>query len=223
MLPLRCDSKNKTFPISVIFILVLNTVVFLYQQNNLHHEFLINNLACIPVKVLFAGELKFYFTLLTYMFLHAGWFHYLFNMLFLWVFGKNVEDIVGHMGFIYFYLLCGIGAGIIYLVINPASSSPTIGASGAISGILAAHMVLYPSSRIVVLILVGIAIPARFPAYLLISLWFILQFLHGVSSLSVESGFANVAWFAHIGGFITGILLLPIFLIIRKYLHKVKN
>ena len=221
MIPLRDELKSRTFPASVIFIITLNAVVFFYQQLHFNYAFLRDNLALIPVKIIFMHDKRFYFTLITYMFLHAGWLHFLSNMLFLWVFGKKVEDVTGHLGFIYFYLLCGIGAGLIHTVINPASSVPTIGASGAISGILAAYMVLYPGSRIVTLIPLFIFWQVvKIPAYLFIGLWFIFQFFYGISSLSAESTVAGVAWFAHIGGFVVGILLLPVFLIINRLLHR---
>jgi len=219
MIPLRDELKSRTFPVGTIFIITLNAIVFFYQQLHFNYEFLRDNLALIPVKVIFMHDKRFYFTLITYIFLHAGWRHFLSNMLYLWVFGKKVEDITGHLGFIYFYLLCGIGAGFIHTVINPASSVPTIGASGAISGILAAYMVLYPSARIVMLIPLFILV-VKIPAYLFIGLWFILQFFYGISSLSAESTVAGVAWFAHIGGFVVGILLLPVFLIINRFLNR---
>ena len=141
-------------------------------------------------------------TLLTYMFLHAGWMHLISNMLFLWVFADNIEDAFGHAAFLILYLLCGVAGALTHTMIVPNSSAPLIGASGAVSGIMASYMLLYPKARIWILFLMRI--PLRIPALYVLGGWFLLQ----VASLffTSEDGI-EVAWWAHIGGFVAGLLL----------------
>ncbi len=128
-----------------------------------------------------------------------------------------MEDFIGHLAFIYYYIICGIGAGAIHTIANPSSLIPTVGASGAISGLLAGYMILFPTTRIIVLVPIFIFFEVvKVPAYLFIGLWFIYQFIAGFSSLAGESPLGGIAWFAHIGGFIFGILLLPVFILFRK-------
>jgi membrane associated rhomboid family serine protease len=141
-------------------------------------------------------------TLITYMFLHGGWLHLLFNMAFLWVFADNIEDAFGHMGFLLFYLLCGISAALIHSVMLPTSQLPVIGASGAVSGVLGAYVLLFPKARLWVFFY--LPIPFRIPAIIVLGMWFALQIL-GVFTPVVEG--QMVAWWAHIGGFLTGLLL----------------
>jgi membrane associated rhomboid family serine protease len=142
------------------------------------------------------------FTLVTYMFMHAGWLHLLGNMVFLWVFGDNVEDALGHVRFLLFYLLCGIAAGLAHTLVDTASQMPLVGASGAIGGVLGAYLVLYPRARIWVLLF--LRIPMRLPAIWVLGGWIALQFLSLGST--VEEGEA-IAWWAHIGGFAAGVAL----------------
>ena len=145
--------------------------------------------------------------LVTSMFLHGGWLHILGNMLFLWVFGGNVEDRLGHMRYLVFYFICGIGSAVVHILANWGSKVPTIGASGAISGIMGAYIVLFPRSRILTLVpLIIFFFTARLPALLMIGYWFVIQFLSGVGSLG-ESDQGGVAWWAHIGGFLLGAFL----------------
>jgi len=217
MIPLKSDQRITTIPWSTLLLISVNTAIFFYQATHSNYQFLRDNLALIPFKVLFSHQPHYYLTLLTYMFLHANWLHLMANMFYLWIFGSSVEDFLGHLAFIYYYIICGIGAGVIHSVANPASLIPTVGASGAISGLLAAYMILFPSARIVVLIPIFIFFEVvKVPAYLFIGLWFIYQFIAGFSSLAGESALGGIAWFAHIGGFIFGILLLPIFILFRK-------
>ncbi len=143
-------------------------------------------------------------TLLTSMFLHGSWMHLIGNMLFLWVFGDNIEDSMGHWRFLLFYLLCGIAAGLVHAWVEADSIRPLIGASGAISGVLGAYLMLHPRVKILVLVLARI--PLRLPAFLLIGAWLGLQVFNVVSG----SG-GNTAWWAHLGGFVAGVLLVPFF------------
>jgi membrane associated rhomboid family serine protease len=142
------------------------------------------------------------FTLLTYMFLHAGWMHLISNMLFLWVFADNIEDAFGHAGFLMLYLLCGVAGALVHTFVVPDSGAPLIGASGAVSGILAAYMLLFPRARVWILFLMRI--PLRISAIYVLGGWFLLQV---ASAFIVTPETLEVAWWAHIGGFVTGLLL----------------
>jgi membrane associated rhomboid family serine protease len=141
-------------------------------------------------------------TLITYQFLHGGWMHLISNMAFLWVFADNIEDAFGHFGFLLFYLLCGIAAGLLHTVMQPDSGAPLIGASGAVSGVLAAYLLLYPKARVWILLFMRIPLPIS--AFWALSGWFALQLL----SIFISSGDeVQVAWWAHIGGFLAGLIL----------------
>ena len=142
------------------------------------------------------------FTLITYMFLHGSWIHVLGNMLFLWVFADNVEDAFGHLGFILFYLITGIAAAGFHVVMNAGSHDPLIGASGAVSGVLASYLLLFPKAR--VLVLVFLILPLRVPAWLVLGSWFGLQVFH---LFDAHAQGEAVAWWAHIGGFASGAVL----------------
>jgi membrane associated rhomboid family serine protease len=141
-------------------------------------------------------------TLITYQFLHGGWMHLITNMLFLWVFADNIEDAFGHVGFLIFYLLCGVAAGLAHTLIQSQSPAPLIGASGAVSGVLASYLLLSPKAR--VWILLFLRIPIRIPALWALGGWFALQI---VSVFITTEENAEVAWFAHIGGFLAGLIL----------------
>lgn len=141
-------------------------------------------------------------TLITYQFLHGGWMHLISNMAFLWVFADNIEDAFGHFGFLLFYLLCGIAAGLLHTVMQPDSGAPLIGASGAVSGVLAAYLLLYPKARIWILLFMRIPLPIS--AFWALSGWFALQLLSIFISSDDE---VQVAWWAHIGGFLAGLIL----------------
>jgi membrane associated rhomboid family serine protease len=148
-------------------------------------------------------------TILTSMFLHGGWMHLIGNMLYLWVFGNNVEDSMGHLRFLVFYALCGAAAVFAQALPNPASTIPMIGASGAISGVLGAYLLLYPHSRVLVGIPLGFVIHTmRLPALWVLGFWFVLQIVNTLLAGKAQGG---VAWGAHIGGFVAGMALLPLF------------
>jgi membrane associated rhomboid family serine protease len=148
------------------------------------------------------------FTPLTSMFLHGGWFHLIGNMWFLWVFGNNVEDSMGHARYLLFYIFCGLGAAAAQTLVNPASPIPMVGASGAISGVMGAYIVLYPRVRVHMLVFLGIFITRIVvPAYLMLGYWFLLQLIGG----GLASGEGGVAFWAHAGGFVAGALLIHIF------------
>jgi rhomboid family protein len=149
-------------------------------------------------------------TPLTHMFLHGGWFHLLGNMWFLWIFGDNVEDSMGHARFGCFYLLCGLAAAAVQVAAKPDSPMPMVGASGAIGGVMGAYVVLYPRVRVHMLLIFGLYITTvAVPAYFMLGYWFLIQLVGGTASLAADGG--GVAFWAHVGGFATGALLIPVF------------
>ncbi|MFN2570335.1 MAG: rhomboid family intramembrane serine protease [Gemmatimonadales bacterium] len=152
-----------------------------------------------------------YWTVITSMFMHGGWMHLIGNMVFLWVFGNNIEDVMGHGKFVVFYLLCGLAAAAAQTFISPHSVVPMIGASGAISGVLGAYILLYPKVRVHTLIILPIYITTvALPAWVMLGYWIVLQVVSGLGSLSqIETG--GVAFFAHVGGFVAGLLLIRLF------------
>jgi membrane associated rhomboid family serine protease len=146
------------------------------------------------------------------MFLHSGFMHIAGNMLFLWIFGENVEDYFGHIPYLLFYLVCGIGSGLTHILFNLHSSLPALGASGAISGVMGAYIILYPRARVLTLVFIFF-IPI--PAFIILGYWFLLQFLAGVTTVgAVATG--GVAWWAHIGGFLLGMVITGLSLGDRK-------
>ncbi len=151
-------------------------------------------------------------TVVTYMFLHGGWLHLIGNMAFMWVFADNVEDGFGHAGFVLFYLVCGVAAALAHVAMSASSQVPLIGASGAVAGVLAAYMLLFPQSR--VLVLLFMRIPVRLTAFWILTGWFVFQV---ISALAATPGKGGVAWWAHVGGFMTGFVLT---LILRPFLLR---
>jgi membrane associated rhomboid family serine protease len=173
----------------------------------LFKAFLMAN-ATIPARfpAFLAGNIDFvgaFLPLVTSMFLHSGIAHIAGNMLFLWIFGDNVEDFFGHIGYLFFYLACGIGSGLLHVLFNFGSSLPALGASGAISGVMGAYLVLYPRSRILTLVFIFLV---PIPAMVILVYWFFLQFIAGVTTLG-EVTQGGVAWWAHTGGFLMGMSL----------------
>jgi rhomboid family protein len=154
--------------------------------------------------------LPFWTTILTSMFLHGGWMHLGGNMLYLWIFGDNLEKVMGHLRFLIFYLLCGVAAGLAHIVFNARSNVPTVGASGAISGILGGYMVMFPRNRVRVLTRGGVA---AVPAFVMLGLWILIQLVSSVGSVAqteqTEGG--GVAFLAHVGGFVAGLILVKLF------------
>lgn len=164
--------------------------------------------ALIPTEILSGGAQE---TLISHMFLHGGWLHLIFNMLFLWVFGDNLEDLLGHIGFLLFYLASGLGAAAAQIIAGPDSSIPMVGASGAIAGVMGGYLVLFPKARVDVLVILVIILKVfTVPAWLMLGFWFVLQLVNG---LVVDGANGGVAYWAHAGGFIVGaLLILPAFL-----------
>jgi len=201
MLPLKDTIKSKTFPIVNTILIILNIVAFFYEYSRgVNLEKFIFRWALIPAKFSF-------FTLFTSLFLHAGWFHLFGNMLYLWIFGDNVEDRMGHLRYFFFYLLWGAIAGLAHILANPSSPIPTLGASGAIAGVMGAYFVLYPKARVLTLVPVFFFLHIiAVPAFAYLGIWFIIQFFYGAGSLLVPELTQEVAWWAHIGGFVGGAL-----------------
>ncbi len=219
MIPLRDLNPTRTFPVLTVLIIGANVAVFLFQLTlpPMAERSFVFSYAMIPAKLGLAlhdprvGLLAAGGSLLTSMFLHGGLMHILGNTWFLWVFGDNIEDRLGHLRFVAFYLVCGIGAALAHAALNLNSTIPVVGASGAISGVLGAYLVLFPGRRVITLIpLPFFFFTAQLPAVVILGYWFVIQFVSGVSSLAGPGG-PGVAWWAHIGGFLIGILLLPIF------------
>ncbi len=228
MIPLKDENPTATFPFFTILLIIANVAVFAYQVSlgPANMKPFVEKMAVVPDEITRGFALSEYTTLLTSLFLHGGPLHLIFNMLFLWIFGNNIEDALGHLPFIFFYLLCGITASVAHIVLHASSNVPVIGASGAISGVLGAYLILYPRARVLaaVPILFFIRI-VRVPAAFLLIVWIALQVIYGLPSLrsSDAQGGAGVAWFAHIGGFAAGIALLPLFLLIRRRVRRFPN
>jgi membrane associated rhomboid family serine protease len=215
MIPLRDLSPRSTTPVITVLIILANVAVFLYQLSLGPREGLAYayTYGMVPARVpLFLANHQMspervLLPLLTSIFLHSGWLHLIGNMWFLWVFGDNLEDHLGHSHYLLFYLVCGIGAGIAHTIANLSSTLPAVGASGAISGVMGAYIVLFPRSRVLTLVpLLFIFFTVQLPAVVLLGYWFLIQFLSGVSSLGTRTA-GGVAWWAHVGGFVLGALL----------------
>jgi membrane associated rhomboid family serine protease len=173
-------------------------------------EYLLAMLGMVPARL--EADPAAYSTLFTCMFLHGGWMHFIGNMWMLYLFGDNVEDRMGSARYLIFYLLCGLAASVTHCVINPGSEVPTIGASGAIAGVLGAYFVLFPTARVITLVPVFF-FPLLFeiPAVFYLGLWFVSQVFSGTLSLGSTEASEGVAWWAHVGGFVVGMALLPLF------------
>ncbi len=214
MIPLRDDRPTRTFAFVTVALIVLNTLVFLHELS-LHNpdrvEAFFATFSLTPAHLTRAPSPDSYLTIFTSMFLHGGWMHIIGNMLYLWIFGRNVEDSIRHFKFIVFYLLCGTAAAAAQVAIAPDSTVPMIGASGAISGVLGAYLLLFPRARVLVLFPIWIFWRVFYvPALLLLVIWFGMQLLSGLAVLNTDID-GGVAFWAHVGGFIAGILLIPIF------------
>ena len=209
MIPIGDDeSEGGPFPFVNYLLIVINVVVFLFEagmNQNAIQEF-INQWGVIPTQVLAGQRLA---TLFTAMFMHAGWLHLLGNMVFLWVFGDNVEDTLGHIGYLIFYLAGGLAAAAAHVLLNATSSVPSLGASGAIAAVLGAFIVMYPRARVRTLVFLGIfATVTRISAIIFLGIWFAIQLLSGFASLNVDTAqTSGVAFWAHVGGFVFGLLI----------------
>src|SRR5207247_6166216 len=226
MIPLRDDIRSHSIPFVTITLIGLNVLAFLYQTSigmngdPRASEAFVFEFGAIPCRVTGNCSVPGEFpppvvSMFTSMFLHGGLFHVAGNMLYLWIFGNNVEDTLGHARFVLFYLASGVGAALGQTGFGPESTVPMIGASGAVSGVLGAYLLLFPRANVLTLIVLGFFIRlVRIPAVIVLGLWFAVQFLNGLMrwSASASGGTGGgVAWFAHIGGFLVGMALLYAF------------
>ena len=215
MIPLRDDRPPRTFAFATAAIVALNFVVFWHELSlgspDRLDEF-VARFALIPADLAHGPSPQTWRTVVTSMFLHGGWAHILGNMLFLWIFGRNVEDSIGHFKFVVFYLLCGIAAAATQVALSPYSTVPMIGASGAISGVLGAYLLLFPRARVLVLFPIWIFWRVFYlPAILYLVFWFGIQLLSGLAVANKMDISGGVAFWAHVGGFIAGMFLIPVF------------
>jgi len=223
LIPLRDDNPTVLWPLVTIALILANAAVFFYELSLDPRllESLIYQMGMVPAAVTgsFIPGTGGYFTLVTSMFLHGGWMHVIGNMLYLWIFGNNIEDSMGHLRFILFYLITGLAAAAAHLAFNAASTVPTIGASGAVSGVLGAYLVLFPHARVQTLVTLGFFIRIIYvPAWVLLLFWIGLQLLNQALA-PIDPAAGGVAYAAHIGGFAAGLVLIPLFRKHRRRSH----
>jgi len=223
MIPLRDTNPSRTIPVVNYFLITTNVIVFLYEFS-LSKEMtnFVFNFGLIPFN--FTSDLQSYqvnpgtvLPLFTSMFLHGGWMHLIGNMLFLFIFGDNVEDRFGHFKYFFFYIVAGLAAAFTQIYMFPDSQIPMVGASGAIAGVLGAYVFMYPTAKITTLIPIFFFFQIiELPAFLFLGIWFLLQIISGMFALGIGADAGGVAWWAHIGGFAAGAVLFP-FLRKRKW------
>jgi len=215
MLPLKDHNPSRTTPVVNYLLIAVNIVMFFWEVSlGPHLEQALFNVAFIPARLWTGGAyiVPNVITIFVSMFLHGGLLHIGGNMLYLWVFGDNIEDRLGHFKYLIFYVACGFLATLAHAFVNPSSRVPSIGASGAIAGVLGAYILLFPRARVTTLIPIFFFITVReLPAVFLLGVWFVLQFFSGVGSLGPRAETGGVAYFAHIGGFIAGMALIALF------------
>jgi membrane associated rhomboid family serine protease len=235
VIPLRDTTRSKTIPFVNYIIIAICGLVFLYENSlGEYLDAFIHRFAVIPSDVagvvfrnhgsfrsiagqVVHGGIGTLLPLVTSIFLHGGWMHLIGNMLYLYIFGDNVEDRLGHLGYLFFYLLAGTGAALTEVYFQQHSPVPLIGASGAIAGVLGAYFILYPKAKIMTLIPLFVFFPVvELSAFFFLGFWFIMQFINGSLASGADAG-GGVAWWAHAGGFIVGAMLLPIFLLLRRF------
>jgi len=223
-LPLRDNNPTIHFPVVTVGLIVVNVLVFIYELSlgpdvnafiasygtvpyEITHNTDLNGLSRGVSTVHQHGPPIIQLTLITSMFLHGGFLHIFGNMLFLWIFGNNIEDILGSWHFLFFYFACGLIAALTYIITQPQSTVPTVGASGAVAGVLGAYAVSFPRARVHTLVFIFLFIRViELPAAFLLVFWFLIQSFSGLASLTGGGAHGGVAWFAHIGGFLAGAL-----------------
>ena len=217
MIPIRDTVPSKNHPVVTLTIIAINVVVFIFQvAQGPYQERFIYLFGLVPARYSIPHVASYFtlgqqvFAFFSYMFLHGGIFHLLGNMWSLYIFGDNVEDRMGSVRYLIFYFLCGTASGVTHLLLNAHSNIPTIGASGAIAGVMGAYFILYPTAKILTLIpIVFIPLFFEIPAFFFLGVWFLIQFLSAAGSGSMGGG---IAWWAHVGGFVSGMILLKLFL-----------
>ncbi|MEW6571524.1 MAG: rhomboid family intramembrane serine protease [Nitrospirota bacterium] len=222
MIPYKDDNPTSSFPFVTLSLIAINIIIFLWeitspsgmQQITYMYGAVPHHIVTLETRQVIHPAL----TVFTSMFLHGGMFHLAGNMLYLWIFGNNIEDRLGHFRFIIFYLFCGTIAAYAHAITNSKSMIPMIGASGAVSGILGAYLLLFPRAGIYTILFLGFFITTvKIPALIVIGFWAIIQFINGLISTRV-SEVGGVAWFAHLGGFLTGLGTIKLWLPRRKRL-----
>jgi rhomboid family protein len=225
--PLKDHNPTSRTPVITIALVAINVFVFIYELTlGKALGVVVTGFGLVPYEITHMTDLVgaaygpivqtpgppfIPLTLITSMFLHGSFMHIFGNMLYLWIFGNNVEDLMGRFRFIVFYLGCGIAAGLTQVLVSPMSTTPTVGASGAIAGVLGAYLVAFPRARVLTAVFFFIFVRLiEVPAYVLLVLWFVMQSFQGVASLGARELSGGVAWWAHIGGFVSGILGLTV-------------
>jgi membrane associated rhomboid family serine protease len=215
MIPIRDDAPHYTTPWVNYFLIALNTLVFLFELQLGPHGLnaFLFSFGLVPANLSAALRAGAYaaalLPILTSMFIHGGWLHIIFNMWWLWIFGDNVEDWLGHFPYLVFYLLSGLGASLVHIAFNLGSPVPSVGASGAIAGVVGAYFLLFPSARVLTFVFVFFT---WLPAWLILGYWFVLQFLSGAAtSLTRQGSSGGIAVWAHVGGFLSGVVLIKLF------------
>lgn len=215
LFPLYDENPTNSFPVFNFLLIAANVLIFFWEislgttaleQVILNYGFIPKNLT----KAVLAGKIfdPIYLTVFTSMFLHGGFVHIFGNMLYLWIFGNNVEDRFGHVKFLLFYLVAGIAGVVAQTLVNPVSTIPGIGASGAIAGVLAAYLLMFPRARVVAVVPIFFFLQLiKLPAIIVLGFWIIVQLVSGVASITDPQVSGGVAWFAHIGGFLSGVIL----------------
>jgi rhomboid family protein len=216
MIPLRDTIPAQSFPAATVVLIALNVLAFFYELSlGEALDVFIMRYGAVPLRFILVGQMEQvssverFLPLFISMFLHGGWLHLGGNMLYLWIFGDNVEDRLGHVRFLLFYLVCGLVAALTQIYVNPTSKIPMVGASGAVAGVLGAYLVLFPHSRVLALIPILLFFQVvELPALLFLVFWFLMQFLNGAVSITgAPYSTGGVAWWAHIGGFVSGVAL----------------
>jgi len=213
--PLKDENPTKTFPYMTLLLIGINCIVFIIELavGSYQRAFMLAKFGVVPYEITHAVDIEPkvsfgpYITLLTSLFLHGGFLHLLGNMWFLWIFGNNIEDVAGHFKFLLFYLLGGVAASMLQILITSSSTIPVVGASGAISAVLGAYILKFPRARVKTLMFIFIFVTViNVPAVAFIGIWFFMQLLS-----SIANRMSNVAWYAHIGGFLFGLFAIRLF------------
>lgn len=213
MFPIRDINPRHRTPYVTITLIIINVIAFFVQYNSLYVQEMwvrfANNWALIPIQLTSSPATEAY-TIVTSMFLHGGFLHLGGNMLYLWIFGDNIEDVMGHRRYLLFYLLCGVVAAVAHVITDPASNIPTIGASGAVAGVLGGYLVLFPMASVRTFVPILLLRTFSIPAWILLGFWFLMQLFNGYMTLNAAQE-AGIAFWAHIGGFVAGVIFVKFF------------
>jgi membrane associated rhomboid family serine protease len=213
MIPLRDDAPRFSVPAITWFLIALNVLVFLFEVSLpvRQRELFLYEFGVTPIEFTAHGVPTPWLTLFSSMFLHGSWLHLISNMWVLWIFGDNVEDHIGHFRYLLFYLICGVGASALQILLTPTSRVPSVGASGAIAGVMGAYFVLFPAARVLTLVPFFFIFFTWLPAWIVLGYWFVVQFLSGAATsigrTAATTGGGGIAFWAHVGGFASGLVL----------------